>query len=398
MKPIRKDTVTVFIAAIIVFVGIDLAESIKAADKGKKHGAAQKTKAAAATKKEGMHTYARVEQQPQQVEQEPKSLASLEPGKSVQPQTQPIVELNIQENPAAQQQVALEVAVQEVAKKPSAQKQKPSFELPKEVAKIREPQLLDDISHEEDVYDDVFIILGAGDINEISTVLRTAQPAVMLKVVARIINDINSPLAAEGKIKLIFSLARLFTKDKNTQDELFKMLVSSPQLTNYAVPFLYVASSSLYAGALGAFSDFKRRVTFASPPIMQVLVNADAAALKAAVINNNVNALRILLNGIPITAEQATQLLEVVVADGKSAGMVKPLIAKGADVNAINAQGHTLLMVATRQRKSALVTALLQAKARVDYKDSQGVNALFIALDKGYLEIEQMLRDYGAKE
>jgi hypothetical protein len=390
MKPIRKDTVTVLIATIIVFVGIDLAESIKAADKSRKHGAAHTRNAAAAKQKEEKYVQANTQENAQQPQQELKA--------QLQAQETPQLPKQQQEQTQQLPVQTVQVVVQQPVKKPVAKKQTIPFEQPRESAHIREPQLLDDISHEDDVYDDVFFILGAGDINEISTVLRTAQPTVMVKVVARIINDINSPLGAEGKIKLIFSLARFFTNDKNTQDELFKLLVLSPQLTNYSVPFLYVASSSLYAGALGAFEDFKRRVTFASPSIMQVLIHADAAALKAAVINNNVNALRILLNVIAITAEQATQLLEVVVADGKSAGMVKPLVAKGADVNGVNAQGHTLLMVATKQRNSALVTALLQAKARIDYKNSQGIDALFIALDNGFVEIEDILREYGAKE
>lgn len=58
------------------------------------------------------------------------------------------------------------------------------------------------------------------------------------------------------------------------------------------------------------------------------------------------------------------------------------LIQNSIDINTVNSQQHTALMVAVLNEQAAMVDLLVKAKANVESKDKDGHSALFLAADK----------------
>jgi ankyrin repeat protein len=93
-------------------------------------------------------------------------------------------------------------------------------------------------------------------------------------------------------------------------------------------------------------------------------------------------------------AEQATPLMRA--GDGKTAEW---LIAHGANVNAVNYQGDTALMLAAGTGNAEVVKALIKGKADVNIVSTKwNSTALQRALDNEKLDVAQILRDAGAHD
>ena len=78
--------------------------------------------------------------------------------------------------------------------------------------------------------------------------------------------------------------------------------------------------------------------------------------------------------------------------------VVKMLIDAKADVNAVDDEGNTALMIACVNNRSLFVRRLIKAKADVNMKDDEGNTALSIAKQFHYKTIENLLIEAGAKE
>ncbi len=75
---------------------------------------------------------------------------------------------------------------------------------------------------------------------------------------------------------------------------------------------------------------------------------------------------------------------------------LKSLIAAGADVNASNRNGRTVLMSAVYYRNKAIVRELLSEGVNVDAVDSQGRTALMLAVANNRVEMVNLLLASGA--
>ncbi len=71
-------------------------------------------------------------------------------------------------------------------------------------------------------------------------------------------------------------------------------------------------------------------------------------------------------------------------------------ISAGADVNAANAGGATVLMFAALSGDPLVTSLLVRAGARTDAKAKLGWTALALAAVKGYTEVAEVLLDAGA--
>lgn len=78
--------------------------------------------------------------------------------------------------------------------------------------------------------------------------------------------------------------------------------------------------------------------------------------------------------------------------------VIRFLLEKGADKNAIAANGYTPLMIAVYNKHLAATQALLHADVEVNVRGPKGETALGIALPKGEAEMIELLKRAGAVE
>lgn len=82
--------------------------------------------------------------------------------------------------------------------------------------------------------------------------------------------------------------------------------------------------------------------------------------------------------------------------DEANVGLVKSLLAAGADVNAVSEGGKTALIRATTRGYLDIVRVLLDAGADVNAKKENGATALIVAVFLGYADIVRVLLASGA--
>ncbi len=75
---------------------------------------------------------------------------------------------------------------------------------------------------------------------------------------------------------------------------------------------------------------------------------------------------------------------------------VSELLKRGVDVDTVNPKGESLLMLAARSGKPAVIKTLLAAKPKLSARNAQGENALMLAAINGRAEVVRMLLDSGA--
>jgi ankyrin repeat protein len=114
----------------------------------------------------------------------------------------------------------------------------------------------------------------------------------------------------------------------------------------------------------------------------------DAALRKAAQDGNMQSVQDLLEKGANVNAKDETgkTVLHWVAPARDNPEMVKVLIAKGADVNAKDNAGDTALMIASSQSNPGIVTALLEAGAEVNAQNKVGGTALMAAGFRANLE------------
>jgi len=81
---------------------------------------------------------------------------------------------------------------------------------------------------------------------------------------------------------------------------------------------------------------------------------------------------------------------------GDTASLLE-LLEDGADVNELDADGRTPVLLATRGNHVDTVRALVEAGADPNIADRQGTTALQHARRRGYVEIARILENAGAR-
>jgi hypothetical protein len=86
------------------------------------------------------------------------------------------------------------------------------------------------------------------------------------------------------------------------------------------------------------------------------------------------------------------------IAESGETGLLEQLLARGAEVNAINAEGVTALMIAAYHGNVEMVRALTDYGADLHATDDDGFTALTLADHSGHEEIVRILLARGAKK
>lgn len=204
-----------------------------------------------------------------------------------------------------------------------------------------------------------------------------------------IIKDNGSPLTIDEKIVLILALAHSFAHDPYAQYTLFNLLLLN-KIKN-GTPPLIIAARSEYATIIPALTSWIRDEN--------IVKFAPEQALSYAITSDDLVALITLIKyGVPLNSTLATQLLAQTVQQNKDVRFVPFLVDHGANVNHVENK-RTLLMYAVEQNNKNMVQTLLNSGAQVNVVIAPEVgSALQLAIEKGYGDIDVLLREYGAQE
>jgi len=87
-------------------------------------------------------------------------------------------------------------------------------------------------------------------------------------------------------------------------------------------------------------------------------------------------------------------MLQAIRLDDEAA--ITELFRRGMDVDTVNPQGETLLMLAAREGKPNVVRTILAARPRIQTRNPLGESALMLATILGHTEVARLLLDAGA--
>ena len=77
-------------------------------------------------------------------------------------------------------------------------------------------------------------------------------------------------------------------------------------------------------------------------------------------------------------------------------GSLASVLQRGLDVDSVNREGDTLLMLASKEGNINVINVLLKLKAKVNAKNGLGETALMLAAVRGHLEVVKLLLGEGA--
>jgi len=135
---------------------------------------------------------------------------------------------------------------------------------------------------------------------------------------------------------------------------------------------------------------------FAETPIAMHSIHRDE--MHQAVTSGNIAAAeKLASNGTGIDVRDSGGRTPL--AEAQGAEMARWLITHGADVNAIDSEGQTVLMIQAAAGRADIVRALVNAGAKLDTVSTKWHStALTQALDAEKMDVVRILRDAGAKD
>jgi quinoprotein dehydrogenase-associated probable ABC transporter substrate-binding protein len=152
-------------------------------------------------------------------------------------------------------------------------------------------------------------------------------------------------------------------------------------LTDYGVP-LVQCSTCLVQG------DLPSHGAYTKPPVTEYKSKPEAASPDQVVTNEKLEAW--LAQGADLTQELSNAVL------ASSQERIKFLVAKGADINALDPQGYAPVHTAARKRHPELISLFADLKADLDAPDADGMTALQHAVMRNHVPTVKILLERGA--
>ena len=246
----------------------------------------------------------------------------------------------------------------------------------------------------QDALDYVMPLIISGNINGAASLLVQNDPIVRNNILNLLLEQEKSSLNSYNKLLFLVALAHAYAFDKKIQYEIFDTIEEHREQLPYTYTLLY-ATQNPYQDVIDAilsWIDQKKDGSFVQTFLFEgikVIINA-----------NKPESLDVLLSKkAPLSAQQATELLRLVITQQRNAQFVPLLVNAGADVNGLYDATKTFLIQAVEFNNVELVHALLQegANPNLIISPSEG-SAVQLAVEKRYVKIELLLRQYGGRE
>lgn len=250
----------------------------------------------------------------------------------------------------------------------------------------------------QDAFDYLTPLFVSSNVHGAARMIPQFNPELRTAIVQLVLNESNKTLNNVEKLEFLLAVVVHYDGNKKAQTALFELLA----LNKATLPHdqtLALATKDMYNSVLEPLlvwieqNKKGKHKTFSYNLIKDGLSHISAT--------NNVHALDILLSKkIPLTKKRATSLLHTVVTTNRNAEFIPLLVQKAqANVHYIDNTKHTLLMHAVLNNNTTMVHTLLQENVNANKLTNPAIGtALQLALGKRYVEIELLLRKYGAKE
>ncbi|KAF2968452.1 hypothetical protein GQX73_g5073 [Xylaria multiplex] len=146
-------------------------------------------------------------------------------------------------------------------------------------------------------------------------------------------------------------------------------------------------------------SNLETRDQHGRTPLLKAAYNGDPGAVKILLDSGaEVNALNTLDRGAEVDASDTSGQTVLIIASARGYDtVVKLLLNSGAEVNALDKSGRTALMIASTYGYDAVVKLLLNSGAEINASDMLGETALMMASRKGYGDVVELLLNSGAE-
>lgn len=234
------------------------------------------------------------------------------------------------------------------------------------------------------IIDQINPLIISHDIKKLAKEINPLFIDVQKKILDYVLNNQKNPLSALERIELILNLI-LENPDQSYQNILLSLLSQDLILKN---PPIYVAA--------------KTDVTQSIPIVLQWVKQPQKQqewidkAIQFAIEQRDSDSLLKIVQHAPLA--KPTDVVWHVVEQGLSPQLVQPLVKKGAQINEVRV-GKTLLITAVHNNQIEMVKALLDNKANPNaFGHPANLTPLQIAVNKEYLDIEDLLRKRGARE
>jgi ankyrin repeat protein len=249
---------------------------------------------------------------------------------------------------------------------------------------------------EKILYDQIRQLLQAENTVPIVDILKNKD--IPEEEVKKIVQDLvnNKNIDPYYKIALLFALGA--SPELAALQDFFFSLIDKPETEKEKYPIIWIATESdlskqAIPGFLRYIAQAKNKENFA---------NIVEKAIGRTIDDNGQQTLAVLQPLVTISPAQATEFLWRVVREDKKPEFVDLLKKMGAVIDDVGEIMHkdkpvrqTPLMLATENNRVNLVRALLDAGARADLAPAHdSIDARFIALDNGFTEVQDLLREY----
>lgn len=227
-------------------------------------------------------------------------------------------------------------------------------------------------------------------VDSLARMLLQLPAATVEKFVQDKVLSAQSPLEDHDKVEVMVALVHYYNRVKKDVPVISWLKAHQKLLQTH--PLFFVAAQSIYAVSIPALI---AAVKIQAPGVLQ---DWQQRSLVAAVNTNDVKALKLMHQyGVRISGQMATALLMLAAQQSHDQGFVSYLLERGADINT-KARGKTPLIIAVESNNLPMVAALLKYGANPNLMgDSKVGTPLQIAFERGYRQVEDMLREHGAR-